>query len=101
MKRILIVGLVGLLGACSDITQRGTVTVQGRGAVLLTQKGDQLMASGVYAKRNISADWAAGYAAGEADQVKKEFWSMQDAQRWVHFYTSRNGDFHSVFGIQK
>ena len=102
MRKLFLLSLVGLLGAgCNSVTQPGTVDIQGRGAVLLTQRGDQLLQSGIYAKRSVSKDFASGYAAGEADQVKKEFWQMQDAQRWVHFYTARTGDFHSVFGIQK
>jgi hypothetical protein len=100
MKRLLLLGLVGLCAGCSSM-QPGTVDVQGRGAVLLTQKGDELLQTGIYARRGISKEFAAGYAAGEADQVKKEYWSMVDAQRWVHFYASRTVDFHSVFGIQK
>jgi hypothetical protein len=101
IRQILLLSLVGVLGACSDITQKGTVTMEGRGAVLLTQHGDQLMQTGVYAKRNVSKDFSEGYAKGMADMTWREYWSLQDAQRWMHFYTSRNGDFHSVFGIQK
>lgn len=54
--------------------------------MLLTQHGDQLMETGVYAKRSVSKDFAEGYAKGESDQVKKEYWSLQDAQRWVHLW---------------
>jgi hypothetical protein len=100
MKKLLCLGLVGLCGGCGSIQQRGTVTIQGRGAALLTTKGDQLMESGVYAKRNVSTDFAEGYAKGMADQTWREYWSLQDAQRWTHFLTSTK-DFHSVFGIQK
>jgi hypothetical protein len=101
MKKLILLGLVGLCGGCGSIQQRGTVTVEGRGAELLTQRGDQLMQTGVYAKRNVSKDFSEGYAKGMADMTWREYWSMQDAQRWVHFYTSRTGDFHSIFGIQK
>jgi hypothetical protein len=101
IRKITLLGVVGLLGACSDtLTQKGTVTIAGRGAVLLTTKGDQLMSTGVYAKKNVSSDFAMGYAKGQADMTWREYWAQQDAQRWVHFYTSRSV-FHAVFGIQK
>jgi hypothetical protein len=77
--------LIGLLvsGCAISPQKRGTVTVDGRGAKLLTEKGDQLMGTGVYAKKDVSADFAEGYEKGLSDSVKRDFWSMQDAQRWA------------------
>ena len=101
MNKWLVFGLVGLCAGCGSIQQRGTVTIAGRGASLLTTKGDELMSTGVYAKKQVSAEFAMGYAKGQADAAWREYWAMQDAQRFVHFYASRTVDFHSVFGIQK
>jgi hypothetical protein len=80
--------LVGLLVSGCEISpqKKGTVTVAGRGANLLTEKGDQLMDTGIYAKKNVSPEFAEGYEKGLSDETKREFWSMQDAQRWTHFW---------------
>jgi len=88
MRILLIFGLTALCVSCADISpqKKGTVSVAGRGAKLLTEKGDQLMQTGVYAKREVSADFAEGYEKGLSDSVKRDFWSLQDAQRWVRWY---------------
>ncbi len=85
MKRLILLGLVGLCAGCGSIQQRGTVTIDGRGATLLTTKGDELMSTGVYAKKQVSSEFAMGYAKGQADSVWREYWSMQESQRFVHF----------------
>ena len=78
----LVVGLA-LSGCALSPQQRGTVTVEGMGTKVLTEKGDQLMQTGVYAKREVSADFAEGYEKGLSDAVKRDYWSMQDAQRYA------------------
>ena len=77
----LLVGLV--FSGCANITpqKKGTVTIQDRGAQYLTERGDQLMDSGIYAKKNVSPDFAEGYEKGLSDAVKRDYWSMQEAQR--------------------
>ncbi len=64
---------------CSSIEQKGTVTIEGRGAQLLTDRGDQLMGTGRYAKQ-VTADFASGYAKGLSDQIKREYWNQQGSQ---------------------
>jgi hypothetical protein len=64
---------------CSSLQQKGTVTIEGRGAQLLTDRGDPLMQTGKYA-RKVSADFATGYAKGISDQVKREYWAQQGNQ---------------------
>ena len=78
--RLLVVGLV-ISGCALTPQKRGTVTVEGIGTKVLTEKGDQLMQTGVYAKREVSADFAEGYEKGLSDAVKRDYWSMQEAQR--------------------
>ena len=79
--RILAVGLI--LSGCALLPQkRGTVTVEGVGTKVLTEKGDQLMQTGVYAKREVSADFAEGYEKGLSDAAKRDYWAMQEAQRY-------------------
>ena len=56
---------------------------RGVGTKVLTEKGDQLMQTGVYAKREVSPDFAEGYDKGLSDAVKREYWSMQEAQRYA------------------
>jgi hypothetical protein len=63
--------------------QKGTLTTSMIGTKGLTEKGDQLMGTGVYAKREVSADFAEGYEKGLSDAAKQDYWSMQEAQRWV------------------
>jgi len=72
----IVVGLVG----CSSIQQRGTVTMAGRGAAELTDRGDPLMGTGVYAK-DVPKEFAMGYAKGVSDETKREYWAVQDAQQ--------------------
>jgi len=82
MKTILIFGAVLLFSSCiSSPQKRGTVTVEGMGTKVLTEKGDQLMGTGVYAKREVSPDFAEGYEKGLSDAAKRDYWSMQEAQR--------------------
>ena len=41
------------------------------------------MQTGVYSQRQVSPEFAEGYEKGLSDSVKREYWSMQDAQRWA------------------
>jgi hypothetical protein len=82
MRHLMIVPasiVMGLVG-CSSVQQKGTVTMAGRGAAELTDRGDPLMGTGVYAKK-VPAEFAMGYAKGVSDQTKREYWAMQDAQQ--------------------
>jgi type IV pilus biogenesis protein CpaD/CtpE len=81
--RIVLVTMTLLLSGCmSTPQQKGTVTVEGIGTKALTTRGDSLMQTGIYAKREVSEDFAAGYEKGLSDAVKREYWSMQEAQRF-------------------
>jgi hypothetical protein len=85
MKLSKIVFLIGVLvsGCAISPQKKGTLTTEMRGASLLTEKGDQLMQTGVYSQRQVSPEFAEGYEKGLSDSVKREYWSMQDAQRWA------------------
>lgn len=69
---------VALCACANSPEQRGTVTIQGRGARELTQRGDPLMGTGKYAEKNVPKEFAMGYGKGISDQVKREYWAMQD-----------------------
>jgi hypothetical protein len=75
-----------LVSGCSmpSPQKKGTVTVAGRGAQLLTERGDQMMGTGIYAKKNVSQDFAEGYEKGLSDAVQRQYWELQNQQRWVH-----------------
>lgn len=79
-SKVILLGLTALCAGCSSIGQRGSVTIQGRGASILSQKGDQLMSTGVYARKDVTPDFAAGYHKGIEDAAWREYWSMQDQQ---------------------
>jgi hypothetical protein len=64
--------------ACSGLGQRGMVTIQGRGTEGLTNTGDPLLRTGMYEARQVPKEFAMGYAAGINDQVKREYWQLQD-----------------------
>ena len=55
------------------------MTIQGRGAGLLSQHGDPLMDTGEFAKP-VPKEFAMGYQKGQADAGWREYWSMQDQQ---------------------
>jgi hypothetical protein len=69
-----------LLAGCSSLQPRGSLTVQGRGAQLLTQRGDALMDTGIYAKKDLPKDFVEGYAKGINDQLHREYFSHQAEQ---------------------
>jgi len=80
--RTLVIGLA-LSGCALSPQKKGTVTVEGIGTKQLTERGDQLMQTGIYAKREVSADFAEGYQKGLSDAVKRDYWSLQEAQRYA------------------
>jgi hypothetical protein len=82
LARTLAIGLI-LSGCTLSPQKRGTVGVEWIGTRVLTEKGDQLMQTGVYAKREVSADFAEGYEKGLGDAVKRDYWSTQEAQRYA------------------
>jgi hypothetical protein len=49
----------------------------GRGTQILTNKGDPIMETGTSA-RKVPAEFAAGYAKGVNDEVKRAYWAQQD-----------------------
>ena len=79
LVRLLMIGSV-VSGCAISPQKKGTATVEGIGTKALTEKGDHLMECGVYAKREVSADFAEGYEKGLSDAAKREYWSMQEAQ---------------------
>lgn len=85
IRNTLIALLLSGLGACSSIEQKGTISIEERGAKLLTERGDPILETGIYGQHGVSKDFATGKAKGIADETQREFWSMQDAQRYVHF----------------
>ena len=82
ISKVLLAGLL-LSGCALSPQKKGTVTVEGIGTKVLTEKGDQLMQTGVYAKREVSPDFAEGYEKGLSDAAKRDYWSMQEAQRFA------------------
>jgi len=70
---------------CAEISpqKKGTLTTQDRGTYELTERGDQLMQTGVYSKREVSKDFAEGYEKGLGDAAKDEYWRMQYQQQWA------------------
>jgi hypothetical protein len=76
--------------------KKGTLTVADNGTAYLTNKGDPLMDTGIYARKDVSPQFAAGYEKGLSDAAKREYWSMQDNQRWVHFTTVDLARFNSM-----
>ena len=79
-KLMMLPASIVVLVGCSSVQQKGTVTMEGRGAAALTDKGDPLMGTGVYAKK-VPAEFAMGYAKGISDDTKREYWAIQDAQQ--------------------
>ena len=68
-----------LLVSCSvaPVVPGGQITVRGRGAQVLTDKGDPLMQTGA-AARKVPAEFAAGYTKGISDEAKRSYWAQQD-----------------------
>jgi hypothetical protein len=84
MRLVIMLAIGLILSGCAISPQKkGTVTVEGIGTKVLTEKGDELMQTGVYAKREVSPDFAEGYEKGLSDAVKRDYWSMQEAQRYA------------------
>jgi hypothetical protein len=83
LYKLVIIGI--LLPGCTISPQKkGTLTVADIGAKQLTEKGDPLLETGVYAKKYTSPDFAAGYEHGLSDAVKQDYWNLQNEQRYVH-----------------
>ena len=74
--------LLTAVAGCTTTQPKGTVTIQGRGSQVLTDKGDPLLGEGVESRR-VSKDFAAGYAKGISDNVKRGYWARADAQQSV------------------
>lgn len=62
--------------------KKGTLTTEMRGADYLTNKGDELMRTGIYSKQDVSPAFAAGVEKGELDVIKELYWQHQ-YQQWL------------------
>lgn len=78
-SRALLIGLV-FSGCAISPQKKGTMTVADRGTYELSEKGDQYMQTGVYSKKEVTPEYAAGYEKGLSDSKKEEFWAEYDAQ---------------------
>lgn len=83
-KTILALMALSLSGCMISPQKKGTVTTEMRGAAGLTERGDELMQTGIYSQRQVSPQFAQGYEKGLSDAAKRDYWSMQEAQRWAH-----------------
>ena len=80
-RELLLLAVVSIAAAgCSSVQQKGTVTMLGRGSAALTDTGDPLLGTGVYAKQ-VPKDFAEGYAKGIMDSTKRDYWALQDSQQ--------------------
>ena len=80
INRFLLLAALALSGcALPSPQQKGTMTPAMTGTKVLSEKGSPLDLSGVYAKREVPPDWAAGYEAGLSDSVKRDYWAVQAA----------------------
>ena len=72
------IGCAILLAGCSTapVVPKGETTLRGRGAQVLTERGDPMMQTGE--ARKVPAAFAAGYAKGISDQAKRSYWQQQD-----------------------
>lgn len=85
---------------------KGQITVQGRGAEALTNKGDPLMNDQGDA-RKVSVEFAKGYTKGIADQVKRAYWALQQNQRSkqedvagrIHYYNATIPEHEDSAGV--
>ena len=86
LSKLLLIAV--LLSGCAipSPQKRGTLTVADIGAKGLTERGDQLMQTGVYAQKTVSPDFAEGYEKGLSDAAKQDYWGLQNAQRFVRFW---------------
>jgi hypothetical protein len=80
MKRLILLAGLALSGCVITPHDRGQQTTAMAGAQRLATKGDPLVPTGVYSRRDVSPDWAAGYEAGLADAVKREYWDIQEGR---------------------
>jgi hypothetical protein len=83
------------------------VTVQGRGSQALTDNGDPILDEGKAAKK-VPKDFAAGYAKGISDHVKRGYWEQQDAQRDVsstegrqRYYDATIPEHEDQYGVRR
>jgi hypothetical protein len=87
MKLLLFSLSLSLCSCQINPTQKGTVTMTDNGVTDLTKKGDRLLETGIYARRDVPPGFAEGYAKGQADQVKREWEDLQNQQRYLHFWS--------------
>lgn len=70
--------LVLLLSGCAHLSNKGGVTLVGRGAQLLHQQGDPVLQTGQFTKE-VSPDFAAGMAKQKTDDVWNDYWALAAA----------------------
>lgn len=73
----------------------------------MTDKGDPILGEGVEAKK-VPKDFAAGYAKGISDHVKRGYWEQQDAQRDVsstegrqRYYDATIPEHEDQYGVRR
>lgn len=63
---------------CAHLSNKGGVTMVGRGAALLHEHGDPVLATGQFTKE-VSPDFAAGVAKAQTDDAWRNYWAIQDS----------------------
>lgn len=91
---LIAIGLTGAILICEALSgcgsiqnpqKKGTLTIQDRGAKLMTEHGDPLTETGVYAKKDVPEEYAEGVEQGMMMVAKQEYWDEIHQQKYLHF----------------
>jgi hypothetical protein len=69
--------------AIQNPQKRGTMTIEDYGAKAMTENGDPLTDTGVYAKKNVPAEYAEGVEQGMMMVAKQEYWDEIHQQKFL------------------
>jgi hypothetical protein len=78
--KLLLLATLCLSGCVVTPQDKGQMTTAMVGTQRLATKGDPLTPAGIYSRRDVPPDWAAGYEAGLADAVKRQYWDIQEGK---------------------